>query len=187
MIFTDKVFKSGDLTNAKLQAVLDFVQNHGPCPVTDIGEFKFSEQDDGLKEYISFQTNVAIGQAIKIFKATGTRNMRKGMLSDQIVDDLVELKIYERGQMPQAPTPEAGEIITFATDTTDAQHTGEIEVDETDLYALTRAQDNLAVWWNTIDKRSDRRNLIDIMVAEAVAFIKEKQDNPTAPGFVMAS
>ncbi len=187
MVYTGKVFKSGALTSEKLQAVLDYVQNNGPCPVTSIEGVKFSELDEGFKEYIAFQTNVAIGQATRTFKNHGIRNYRKSMLSAEAINDIINLKIYENGQMPQAPTPMEGEIIAFATDTTDAQSTSEIEVDATLLDPLITAQDNLALWWNCIDRTSDRRNLVDIMVEEARDFIKQKQDNPTQPGFVLAS
>jgi len=187
MAYTNRVFKTpGYLTIDKVQNMLDFVQKDGVCPVENTDDIKFSEQEDGLKDYISFQTNVAIGRAIKIFKATGVKSLKKSMISDQVIDDLVELEIFERGQMPVAATPAEGEIMTFATDETDTEFNGQIEVDVTDLYPLQTAQRYLSLWWNTFDRTSDKRNLTDIMVTEAREFLAEKQKNPTEAGYVLA-
>lgn len=201
MAFTDGAFKSDTLTTERLQAVLDYVQGERwtivdgnkvliPVekinPVTSTEGVKFSEQEIGMKEYITFQTNVAIGQATRIFKATNTRTLKKSDLSVSIIDDLVNLELFEVGQMPVDPTPIDGEIVTFLTNTTNYQETGQLEVQETDLYTLQQAQKNLGLWWNMFDRGSDKRELVEIMVTEAREFIAEKQKNPTEAGFVMA-
>jgi hypothetical protein len=185
--YVNQVFKTpGYLTVDKVQQVLDFVQKDGVYPVMNTDGIKFSELDNGLKDYISFQTNVAIGRCIKIFKATGVKNLKKSMISAQVIDDLVELEIFEKGQMPVAATPAEGEIMTFATDETDTEFNGQIEVEVSDLYPLQSAQKHLMLWWNMFDRTSDKRNLTDIMVTEAREFLAEKQANPTQAGYVLA-
>ena len=203
LAFAKDVFKSGSLTTERLQEVLDYVQGRRitivdgkdvAVPVDQVNPvtaeatkgFKFSEQETGMKEYISFQTNVAIGQATRIFKSTNTRSLKKSNLSASIIDDLVNLEIFEIGQMPVDPTPIEGEIVSFLTDTTVYEDTGQIEVQETDLHLLKQAQTNLALWWNLFDRKSDKKNLVEIMVKEARAFIEEKQKNPVSAGFVLA-
>jgi len=203
LAFSKNVFKTGSLTTERLQEVLDYVQGKRHTvvdgvntiipveqinPVSSEGTkgFKFSEQETGMKEYISFQTNVAIGQATRIFKSTNTRNLKKSNLSASIIDDLVNLEIFELGKMPVDPTPIDGEIVSFLTDTTVYEDTGQIEVDETDLHLLKQAQVNLALWWNLFDRQSDKKTLVEIMVTEARTFIEEKQKNPTSAGFILA-
>lgn len=202
LAFSKTAFKADTLTTERLQQVLDYVQgqkwtvvdNTKVCipveqanPVESTDGFKFSDQEVGMKEYITFQTNVAIGQATRIFKATKVRTLKKSNLSVSIIDDLVNLELFEVGKMPVDPTPIDGEIVTFLTDTTDYQETGQIEVQDTDLYVLREAQNNLEFWWNLFDRNSDKQELIEIMVKEAREFIDDKQKNPVEAGFVLAT
>lgn len=202
LAFSKTAFKADALTTERLQQVLGYIQGQKwmivdgqkvlvPVerinPVESAEGFKFSDQELGFKEYIAFQTNVAIGQATRIFKATKTRTLKKSNLSVSIIDDLVNLELFEVGKMPEDPTSIDGEIVSFLTDTTDYQETGQIEVQDTDLYTLQQAQKNLALWWNLFDQKSDKQELVEIMVREAREFIDDKQKNPTEAGFVLAT
>ena len=190
LIYTNKVFKTaGVLTRENMQTILHFAENvsTADCPVTDYDEIRFSELEDGYKNYISFQTNVAINRLLKAFNGTKARILKKSNLSASLVDDIVALKIYEHGQAPVPPTPDTGEIMTFVTDDKAADVLDEqIEVDATDLDILISAQKNLGIWWHMFDLQTDKVNLIEIMAKEARNFVEQRQKNPPSAAFVMA-
>ncbi len=186
MDYINRVFKDAPPTVEQLIAMLTWTQVKGSqCPIELEPDLKYSEMAEGFKEYVAFQTNVSINHALKAFKDNQYRSLRKSNLTASDVDDLVSLKIFEKGQMPVAATPVAGEILSFATNSTTRDNASEIEVEVTDLDALLTAQADLARWWFLFDKVSDKKNLIEIMANEAREFLAEKAKNPQKAGFAV--